>query len=300
MSDTRRDAQHLTSSDQCFDTSVRDFGGPSHNPVHGVDFAKMGAVVDALTSKIRDMNEHANIPLLLLPGLMNDARVWDPIRAALQDRPDVLVARTDTADSIEALATAALASMPTGRFAVAGFSLGGYVAMEVCRQAGDRIAGIALLDTGGRADSDESRQNRQRMIAALGTGTADFAQVAGGFASRVVHPSRRGDARMLDLLGDMARAVGADGFVRQQTAAMHRKDARDVLASLHCPALVLCGREDEVTPLALSEELASLLPGDVELVVVPDAGHMSTLEQPLAVAEAFMRWVGRVDAHGTR
>lgn len=235
-------------------------------------------------------------PLLLLPGLMNDERVWDPVRKALPAGRDVVVSSTHTADTIPALAASALAAMPAGKFAVAGFSLGGYVALEVCRQAGQRIAGIALLDTGARADSEEAMQNRRRMVAALETGNASFAQVAGAFATRVLHASHAEDPQMLALLGSMAQSVGTDGFKRQQAAAMNRQDARDVLPTLHGPALVLCGREDQITPPALSEEMADLLPGDVELAVVPQSGHMSTLEQPAAVVAAFMRWLGRVDA----
>lgn len=235
-------------------------------------------------------------PLLLLPGLMNDARVWDPVRNALPGGRNVVVAQTHSANTIPALAAAALDAMPPGRFAVAGFSLGGYVALEVCRQAHDRIAGIALLNTGARADSEETRQNRQRMVDALGSGSASFAQVAGGFASRVVHASRAADGPLLTLLGDMARGIGSDGFALQQTAAMNRQDDRDILQTLHCPALILCGDEDQITPPALSEEMAGLLAGDVELVVVPQCGHMSTLEQPAAVAGAFLRWIERVDA----
>ena len=235
-------------------------------------------------------------PLLLLPGLMNDARVWDPICNALPNRHDVVVAQTHLADTISALATAALDAMPPGRFAMAGFSLGGYVALEVCRQARDRVAGIALLNTGARADSEEATLNRQRLVAALASGSASFAEVVGGFAPRVVHASHAADGPLFELFGDMARSVGSDGFVRQQAAAMNRRDSRDVLKTLHCPALVLCGREDQITPLALSEEMTALLSGDVELVVVPQCGHMSTLEQPVAVVEAVMRWIERVDA----
>lgn len=235
-------------------------------------------------------------PLLLLPGLMNDARVWDPIRNALPSGRHIVVAPTHMADTISALAESALNSMPPGRFAIAGFSLGGYVALEVCRQAQHPVAGIALLDTGARADSDEARQNRQRMVAALGSGSPSFSQVAGAFSSRVVHALRVEDRELLELLSEMARNVGSAGFAQQQTAAMNRQDSRETLRSLHCPALVLCGREDQITPLALSEEMASLLPGDVDLVVVAQSGHMSTLEQPVAVVEAFMRWLKRVDA----
>ncbi len=235
-------------------------------------------------------------PLLLLPGLMNDARVWDPVVKSLGSKRGVTVAQTHMADTVQALAASAITLMPPGRFAVAGFSLGGYVALEVCRQATGRIAGIALLDTGARADSPEARAGRQRMVDALGSSTASFAQVATGFASRIVHPSHMNDGALMDLLADMARTVGGEGFVRQQTSAMGRPDSLSTLTGLHCPALVLCGREDQVTPPALSEEMASLLPGDVELVIVAEAGHMVTLEQPAAVVEAFGRWFVRVDA----
>lgn len=239
-------------------------------------------------------------PLLLLPGLMNDERVWQPIREALPAAHPVVVAKTHLHDTIAAIAAAAHALMPPGPFAVAGFSLGGYVALEVCRQVPERIAGLALLDTGARADAPESRQNRQNMISSLDSGKASFGQVAGGFAPRLLHASHAGDPALLELLADMARSVGREGFVRQQTAAMHRADSRDVLRTLHVPALVLCGREDQVTPPALSEEMASLLPGEVELAVLPQSGHMSTLEQPAAVVAAFMRWVDRLGAVPTQ
>jgi pimeloyl-ACP methyl ester carboxylesterase len=236
------------------------------------------------------------IPLLLLPGLMNDHRVWEPIRKSMPERGSIFVSATHLADTIEASAAAAIEVMPSGKFCVAGFSLGGYVALEVCRQAPERIAGLALLDTGARADSDEAMQNRKRMVAALGSGGASLTQVAGAFVPWILHESRASDSRLMDLLGDMARTVGSDGFVRQQTAAMNRPDNRDVLTRLQCPALILCGREDQVTPLALSEEMARLLAGHAELVAIDRCGHMSTLEQPDAVAEAFARWMGRVDS----
>jgi pimeloyl-ACP methyl ester carboxylesterase len=135
------------------------------------------------------------------------------------------------------------------------------------------------------------------MVDALSARSASFAQVAGAFAARVLHPAHASDPKLLELLGDMARVVGTEGFVRQQTAAMNRSDMRNVLGELHCPALVLCGREDQTTPPVLSEEIAQLLQGDVELVLVPESGHMSTLEQPAAVVEAFLRWIAKVDAN---
>ncbi|AVS82345.1 alpha/beta hydrolase [Paracidovorax avenae] len=247
------------------------------------------------------MNDSA--PLLLLPGLMNDARIWGPLTTAIAGERTLHVASTHLHDSIAESARDAIAAMPAGPFAVAGFSLGGYVAQEVCRQAGGRIAGLGLLDTGARADTEEVKQSRERMIQAVncaeGAGAATFGQVAQGFAARIVHASRQQDRDLLHLLFDMASTVGSQGFVRQQRAAMNRTDTRDLLSRMHVPALVVCGREDQITPTSLSEEMASLLP-DAELVAVAGAGHMSILEQPATVVAALVRWLRRVDAATAR
>ena len=234
------------------------------------------------------------IPLLLLPGLMNDERVWRPLLPALGAGRQVHIAPTHLHGGLEDSAREALIAMPPGPFAVGGLSLGGYVALEVCRQAKQRIAGIALLDTGARTDADEAKQVRTRMVQAMGSGAATLDQIAAGFAARVVHSSHLGDLDLLRLLADMAKAVGSDGFAKQQQAAMGRPDNRELLKELQIPALVLCGREDQVTPLALSEEMAILLL-DAELVIVEAAGHMTTLEQPDAVKAAMAGWLSRVD-----
>jgi len=234
-------------------------------------------------------------PLLLLPGLMNDARVWNPVLQAMPGERTVVVGRTHLADNMAELAATALARMPTGRFAVAGFSLGGYVTLELCRQAPDRIAGVALIDTSARADTAEARHNRQQMIDAVSSGSSTFGEVLAHFPARLFTAEHAKDPQMTGLLLDMARSVGEDGFVRQQTAAMNREDRRDVLAQLSCPALVACGREDQTTPPERSEEMAQLLKGDVELVMVAGAGHMTTLEQPAAIVTAVERWLAKVD-----
>ena len=233
--------------------------------------------------------------VLLLPGLMNDERVWRPLLPALGPGRHIHIAPTHLYGSVVDTAREAIAAMPPGPFAVAGFSLGGYIALEVCRQVPGRIAGLGLLDTGAGADSEEAKAARVRMVQAMGSGTATLAQIATGFASRIVHPSRLQDRELLSLLADMAVSVGNEGFARQQQAAMDRVGSRALLEDLQVPALVLCGREDQVTPLALSEEMAALLP-DAELVIVEVSGHMTTLEQTSIVATAMRRWMNRVDA----
>lgn len=242
-------------------------------------------------------------PLLLLPGLMNDERVWAPVADALAaehpGRP-IVIAPTHLEVGVEAIACSATAALPPGPFAVAGFSLGGYVAQAVCALAPDRITGLALLDTGARAETDEGRQARQRMIDAVagssssgGGAGAGFDALAAAFLPRVVHPRHTSDRAITDLLLDMARRVGAQGFARQQQTAMDRPDRRELLRSLRVPSLVLCGRQDLTAPLALSEEMAGLIDG-ARLVVVEDSGHMVTLEQAQAVVRAVRDWAGTV------
>lgn len=236
-----------------------------------------------------------SLPLLLLPGLTNDARVWDPVTQAIGSTRTVVVMPTHLADDLADLAADAIRQMPHGPFAVAGFSLGGYVALEICRQAGGRVAGLALLDTGAQADGEPARQQRQRMIDAVATGSAGMSQVGDALLARVLHPAHLGRSDLVERLRAMAAAVGRDGFVRQQRLTMSRPDSRDTLRAWHGPTLILCGQDDQVTPPALSQEMAALVDGDVDLVIVAEAGHMTTLEQPAAVVQAMQRWLGKVD-----
>lgn len=238
--------------------------------------------------------------LLLLPGLMNDGRVWQNQLPVLRSsHREVVVATTFAQDTVAALASEAIARMPAGPFAVAGFSLGGYVALEVFRQARQRVLGMALLDTGARADSEQSRQLRQRMIDGVATGSADFSAVAASFLPRLVHPSRVEDSSLTELLISMARAVGAEGFARQQRAAMARPDSVGMLPEITCPTLILCGREDQVTPPEWSEEMARKIPA-AKWLVIPHCGHMAPLEQPGAVNAAMDAWLAGIEGDDSK
>ena len=136
---------------------------------------------------------------------------------------------------------------------------------------------------------------RRLMLSAVSADAANFDAVAKSFLPRVVHASRLDDAVLVDLFLAMARDVGIDGFVRQQHAAIGRPDSRATLATIQCPTVVVCGREDEITPLALSEEMAAAIP-DARLVVVDRCGHMSTLERPQEVTQALTEWLTTADA----
>lgn len=229
------------------------------------------------------------LPVLALTGLLNDQRVWQHQARELGDRHPFTIVPSTSCDSIVALAQAALAQAPAGRFALAGFSLGGYVALELLRCAPERVAALALVDTSARADTPESIAWRKGAIAAMREGLSG--DVLASFLPRVLHPSRVHDAALVELFRSMSEVVGTDGFVRQQHAAMGRPDSRSLLPSIRCPTIVICGREDQITPLALSEEMATLIDG-AKLVVIEECGHASPLERPKDVTVALRDWLG--------
>ena len=155
--------------------------------------------------------------------------------------------------------------------------MGGYVALEVMRVAPERVARLALLDTSARADTPEQTRARRDLIGLARSGLFD--EVPRRLLPNIVHPDRIDDLELASAVFGMARAVGPEAFVRQEQAIIARPDRRENLRDIACPALVLCGREDAVTPAYLHEEMADLIPGS-RLIMVERCGHLSTLERP--------------------
>lgn len=232
------------------------------------------------------------IDLLLLPGLMTDARVWQPLISELSGEAEITVADLTGADSMAGLAASALRQAPAERFALAGFSMGGYVALEIMRQAPDRVLALALVDTSARPDTPEMTRIRRTLMQLAET---DLVGVIDTLMPRLVHPSRADDPGIAETMRKMAQSVGKEAFFRQQAAIIGRIDSRPFLGGITCPTLVLCGREDQITPLEAHEEMAAQVAG-ARLVVLGECGHMSLLEQPRQVAEAFRNWL--VDVSG--
>ncbi|MDE1147684.1 MAG: alpha/beta fold hydrolase [Azospirillaceae bacterium] len=222
--------------------------------------------------------------LILLPGLLCDAALWRHQITHLADVADIRVAEITAAESMAALAAAVLADAPDG-FSLAALSMGGYVALEVMRQAGHRVDRLALLDTSARPDSAEQQRRRRGLLALAKTGK--FRGVTPRLLPSLLHPDHQDDPAIADEVMAMAERVGRDAFIRQQTAILGRPDGRPDLAAIRCPTLVVVGREDAVTPLAWAEEMASLLP-HARLAVVERCGHLAPLEQP-EVTTALMR-----------
>jgi len=227
------------------------------------------------------------LPTLLLPGLLGSPRLYAPQLPALWQFGPVIVADHRRDDSIAAIARRILVHAPP-RFSLLGLSMGGYIALELLRQAPGRIARLALLDTSARADAPEQRLRRGELIELARAGRFD--EVADLAYPGLVHPDRLADQALRATVRSMAQDTGAEAFIRQQTAIMNRPDSRADLAAIGCPTLVLVGDADQLTPPARAQEIAAGIRG-AQLVEVPASGHLSTLEQPERVTAALVAWL---------
>jgi pimeloyl-ACP methyl ester carboxylesterase len=227
------------------------------------------------------------LPILLIPGLNCSARLYADQIPVLWRFGPVTVADHTRDDSMDAIAARILAAAPP-RFALAGLSMGGYLALTIMRQAPERVQKLALLDTSARPESPEQTARRKPQIALAQDGR--FAEVPPLQFPFFVHRNRQGDDALRTRVRLMAEETGAEAFLRQQHALITRADARPLLATIKCPTLVLVGDGDELTPPALSRELADGIAGS-RLVIVADCGHLSTMERPEAVNRALVEWM---------
>lgn len=241
----------------------------------------------------RPVEGAAKTPLVLIPGLLCDERLWRHQVEHLSDLADPVVVDVTEGDSMTEMARAALlAAPPAGRFALAGLSMGGYVALEILRLEPERVAGLALLDTSARSDTPEQTATRRELIELSRRGR--FEEVPRRLLPIEVHPDRLNDEHLISIILGMADAVGSEAFVRQEDAIIGRQDSRKDLPKVAGPTLVLCGREDALTPVHLHEEMASLIPGS-RLRVIESCGHLSTLERPAEVNEALRDWLKQIE-----
>jgi pimeloyl-ACP methyl ester carboxylesterase len=228
-----------------------------------------------------------NLPTILVPGLNCSARLYAEQIPALWQFGPVTVADHTRDDSMAAVASRILDAAPP-RFALAGLSMGGYIALEIVRQAPQRVVKLALLDTASHAETAEQTEHRRPLIELAQTGR--FAEVPERQFPVFVHRARHGDEALKSLVRTMAAETGPQAFLRQLRAIMRRQDARAGLSAITCPTLVLVGDGDELTPPPLSQEIAGAISG-ARLVVVPDCGHLSTVERPEPVTKALVEWM---------
>jgi len=227
--------------------------------------------------------------LVLLPGLLNTRRVFKHQIEALSDLADCVVPELWHHDTIGAMAEATLALAPP-TFALVGFSMGGYVAFEIMRRAAPRVERLALMDTQATPDSAESTKRRRDLLEQTKIGR--FRGVQRTLLPQLVHSRHINDATITQPIFDMAQEIGADGFVREQRAIIDRADSRRMLVDIDIPTVVIVGRQDQVTPLPRSEEMAADI-ANSRLIVLEECGHMSPLEKPAEVTAALRRWLSQ-------
>lgn len=227
------------------------------------------------------------VPLFFVPGLNCTGEVFAAQVASLSPRHACVIADHSTGITIEEIAANILAAAPP-RFALIGFSLGGYIAFAMMRQAPERAERLALLDTLANPELDERRPDRLEAIALVERG--GFVEAEQTQWPKVVHPSRYGDTSLRDIKMRMALRQGPELWRRHTSAIMDRADSRPTLATIKVPTLVLVGAEDQLTPPERSREMVAGLENG-RLVVVPECGHMAPIERPDAVNAALADWL---------
>jgi pimeloyl-ACP methyl ester carboxylesterase len=227
------------------------------------------------------------LPILLIPGLNCTGLIYQAFIADLWPHGSVTVANHQTGATMQEIAAAILAEAPA-TFALAGFSMGGYIAFEILRQAPDRVAKLALLDTSARPDTPEGSANRRKAMKSTEEGK--FIEVLTAQYANIVHPDHANDDTLRRTYVAMGEAAGPETFIRHSEAIIGRPDSRAHLGAIKVPTLVLVGDEDKLTPPDAAKEMADAITGS-ELVTVKTAGHLTLLEQPGAVRDALKTWI---------
>ncbi len=238
------------------------------------------------------MNSDAPLEIVFLPGLLCNEQLWAAQIQGLKDISHATVARLDAASSIEAMATAVLNQAPAGAFMLVGMSMGGYVAFEIMRQQPQRVLGLALLSTSARPDLPETTEARRTQMRLA---VDDLDTVIDQLLPKLLHPSRHTDVDSTRVVRSMAKALGADVFKSQQEAIIGRPDSRPRLHEISCPTLVLCGRDDPITPPEVHIEIANTIPG-AHLVIMDHCSHLSPLEQPEQVTQTLRGWLEEIQS----
>ncbi len=222
--------------------------------------------------------------ILLLPGLLCDARLWRDTLAAF---PNAVVADLTQDSSVDAMAARALSHMP-GRFALCGLSMGGYVAHAVMRLAPERVTRLCLMDTSARPDTpDQARRRRGLMAMTRGN---RFRGVTPRLLPQLLHPDHLTNTELCQDVLDMAERVGRDAFLRQQEAILTRPDSRPDLARISVPTFIAAGEADILTPPDLAREMADLVP-QARLHILPNCAHLPPMEQPADTNAMLRDWL---------
>ena len=228
-------------------------------------------------------------PVVLASGQLLTRDVWSPLIGALGSDYDFIHADHTRDDTIAGMADRLLSAAPP-RFALVAHAMGGFTAFEVMRRAPERVRSLALIATLAPNDGPAQTERRHGYIRLVEAG--NFPGVVDERVPILLHPDRRSDQALLDLVRRMALETGAEIFLRQQRAIMSRPDSRPDLGGIRCPTLLVWGREDGITTQAHQAELLSGITG-ARLEVVENCGHLVTLERPAEAARIFADWLAR-------
>jgi pimeloyl-ACP methyl ester carboxylesterase len=228
-------------------------------------------------------------PILMIPGLNATPRVFQPHLDLLWQYGPVTIAAQRQGNTMTAIAERVLADAPP-RFALGGFSMGGYIAFEILRLAPERVLKLALISTSARPDTAEATENRRRGIELARAGK--LAQAAANSFPNAVHPSNLDNAQIKALHLEMALTNGAEAYISQQEAIISRPDSRSLFGAIKAPTAVIVGDGDKITPPEVAREMADGIAG-AALSVIPNAGHLALVEQPEQVRGALREWLDR-------
>ena len=228
--------------------------------------------------------------LVLIPGLLCTADLWRDQIEALDDVADITVADHTRDDTMSAIARRLLSDAPE-RFALAGLSMGGYIALEVMRQAPERVTHLAIMDSRAVADSPEDRQRRLDFIKLVEKGSA-FKGVTRSLLPILIHESRLKDEELIARIFKMAEDIGKEAFLRQERALLDRDVLTDMLRTISCPTLILAGADDKLIPPKLQRAMAVEIP-TAQYVEIPNCGHLPTMEEPELTSKHMRHWLAR-------
>ncbi len=226
-------------------------------------------------------------PLLLIPGLACTSALWADQVRSLADIADIRVADHTRSETMPGIVEQILAAAPE-RFALAGFSMGGYIAMEMMRTAPERITRLALI--GAKHSQDDEAAARRRLTSIRLAENGRYADAISQMMPLLVHPDRQKDETLISAIRTMAHSLGAHAFIRQQKANLGRGLSTDVLKNIQRPTLILCGRQDQLTPPLVHQKMVNLVSNSV-MKVIEECGHMAPMEKPDAVTAALRDWL---------
>jgi pimeloyl-ACP methyl ester carboxylesterase len=228
-------------------------------------------------------------PLVLLYGFLCDAALWRHQTDTLSDIAEPIVPDLTPFDDPAEAVKSLLPTLPE-KFALAGLSMGGYLAFEFMRQAPERVTKLALLDTTAREDAPDKKEQRKGFAEKALQPDFDIIATSKHMLGVFIHEDRMTDQPLVDDILAMCERFGAQAFSRHMLLMARRPDSRADLGAITCPTLVLCGRQDGLIPLEENAEIADGIP-NATFVIVEDSGHLSTMEQPHAVSAVLRYWL---------